>query len=503
MPPIATSNNGDNHIYDYDLIVCGGGSGGLAASKEAAKHGLKVAVYDFVEPTPIGTKWGLGGTCVNVGCIPKKLMHQASVIGEIMHDANVFGWQIPKDISIQHSWNKMIENVQNHIKSLNWNYKTQLRSKKVEYFNERVSFTGPNTIKSVDKNGKEKFTTANKFILATGGRPIYPNIEGAREFGITSDDIFSLKHEPRKTLIVGASYVALECAGFLKGTGSNVTVMVRSILLRGFDQKVAEKIGNHMESKMGINFVRLCEPTKLMKIENGDHKGMIRVFAKYSNGEEYVDEFNTVLFAVGRRAVTEGLGVDVIGLNLNPRNKKCIVNELEETNIPHIFAIGDIIDGKPELQPVAVQAGKLLARRIAGVSKEVTDYDNIPTTVFTPLEYGCCGLSEEEAVSRYQKENISIYHKVHTPLEWRLNHDRPVNECYAKLVCNKNDNERVIGFHYLGPNAGEVTQGFAGMIRLKATKSDFDNLIGIHPTTAEVFTTLEKSETEDPSVEGC
>jgi len=501
---IFTQNGGvQSHDYDYDIIVIGGGSGGLAASKEAAKHGLKVAVYDFVKPTPIGTTWGLGGTCVNVGCIPKKLMHQASILGESMHDAKEFGWQIPEVDGEKHSWEKMIGNVQAHIKGLNWGYKADLRSKNVKYFNELASFTGPNTIKAVNKKGEEKTVTAAKFILATGGRPIYPDIPGAKEFGITSDDIFSMPNDPGKTLLVGASYISLENAGFLSGMGKNVSVMVRSILLRGFDQQIAEKIGEHMENKMGINFIRPCVPTKLERIEDGEKKGMIRVHAKYNDGTEYEDVFNTVLFAVGRQADTEKLGADAVGVKLNPKNKKCIVDEGEATNIPHIFAIGDMIDGKPELTPVAIQAGKLLARRIAGVAKTLTDYDKIPTTVFTPLEYGCCGLSEEDAISRYGEENLSIFHTNYWPLEWTLNHDRPDNACYAKLVCDKKDNDRVIGFHYLGPNAGEVTQGFAGMIKLKATKNDFDDLIGIHPTTAEVFTTMEKTKAEDPSATGC
>lgn len=501
---IFTQNGGDkSHDYDYDIIVIGGGSGGLAASKEAAKHGLKVAVYDFVKPTPIGTTWGLGGTCVNVGCIPKKLMHQASILGESMHDAKEFGWQIPDVEGEKHSWEKMIGNVQAHIKGLNWGYKADLRSKSVKYFNELASFTGPNTIKAVNKKGEEKVVTAAKFILATGGRPVYPDIPGAKEFGITSDDIFSMPNDPGKTLLVGASYISLENAGFLSGMGKDVTVMVRSILLRGFDQQIAEKIGDHMENKMGINFIRPCVPTKLERIEDGEKKGMIRVYAKYNDGTDYEDVFNTVLFAVGRQADTEKLGVDAAGITLNPKNKKCIVDEGEATNIPHIFAIGDMIDGKPELTPVAIQAGKLLARRIAGTSSALTDYDKIPTTVFTPLEYGCCGLSEEDAISRYGEENLSIFHTNFWPLEWTLNHDRPDNACYAKLVCDKKDQDRVIGFHYLGPNAGEVTQGFAGMLKLKATKDDFDDLIGIHPTTAEQFTTLEKTKAEDPSATGC
>merc|ERR550534_235817 len=194
------------HNYDYDIMVIGGGSGGLAASKEAAKLGKKVAVLDFVKPSPAGTQWGLGGTCVNVGCIPKKLMHQAALLGEANKDAKSFGWEVAP---AQHNWQNMVQEVQNHIGALNWGYRVALRKKNVTYLNEYATFVDKNTIKTVNKKGVEKTVTASKFILATGGRPKYPNIPGA-EFGISSDDLFSLPHSPGKTLLVGASYIALE-----------------------------------------------------------------------------------------------------------------------------------------------------------------------------------------------------------------------------------------------------------------------------------------------------
>merc|ERR1719204_1458765 len=231
------AKNGEKVEYDYDLIVVGGGSGGLAASKEAAKLGLKTAVFDYVKPTPIGTTWGLGGTCVNVGCIPKKLMHQAAILGDSMGDAKSFGWEVKSsndessgDNKPGHNWETMVENIQNHIKGLNWGYKTALRSAQVKYFNELVEFTGPNSIKATNaKKGTTKELTAANFILAVGGRPRYPDIPGAKEYGMTSDDIFSLPYNPGKTLMVGASYISLETGGFLHGIGQDVTIMVRSI----------------------------------------------------------------------------------------------------------------------------------------------------------------------------------------------------------------------------------------------------------------------------------
>merc|ERR1712112_629546 len=460
------------HNFDYDIIVIGGGSGGLAASKEAARLGKKVAVCDFVVPSPAGTTWGLGGTCVNVGCIPKKLMHQAALLGESVKDAKSFGWNVDK-AQVNHDWAKMVEEVQNHIGGLNWGYRVALREKQVDYLNEYAEFVDANTLRTVNKKGKERTVSAQQFILATGGRPKYPEIPGA-EFGISSDDLFSLPHSPGKTLLVGASYIALECAGFLAGVGCDATVMVRSILLRGFDQQMANKIGEYMEEH-GVNFIRECVPTKIEKIEEGN-PGKLKVHAKYNDGTEFVDEFNTVIFAIGRDACTANMGLDKIGVALNPKNGKVLHDAAEKTNVGNIFAIGDVLDGKPELTPVAIQAGKLLARR----------------------------LSEEDAIEQFGEENLEVYHQNFWPLEWTVAH-RPENNCYLKLICNKLQSEKVVGFHYLGPNAGEVTQGFGMALKMGATKADFDNLIGIHPTTAETFTTLAitKSSGVDASATGC
>merc|ERR1719427_7063 len=352
--------NADNHNFDYDIVVIGGGSGGLSASKEAARLGKKVAVLDFVKPSPAGTTWGLGGTCVNVGCIPKKLMHQAALLGEATRDAKSFGWGVEAP---QHNWQNMVTEVQNHIGSLNWGYRVALREKNVTYLNEYGTFVDKNTIKTVNKKGVEKTVTASKFILATGGRPKYPNIPGA-EFGISSDDLFSLPHSPGKVLLVGASYIALECAGFCAALGLDTTVMVRSILLRGFDQQMASKIGDYMEEH-GVNMIRECVPESIERIEEGA-PGKLKVTAKYKDGTEYVDEYNTVIFAIGRDACTQNIGLDKVGVALNPKNGKVLHDEAEKTNVDSIYAIGDVLDDKPELTPVAIQAGKLLARRLCG-----------------------------------------------------------------------------------------------------------------------------------------
>ncbi|KAG1683808.1 Thioredoxin reductase 3 [Nymphon striatum] len=481
--------------FEYDVIVIGGGSGGLAASKEATRYGKKVAVCDLVKPTPIGTAWGLGGTCVNVGCIPKKLMHNAAILGI---DSKMFGWEVSEKVN--HNWETMKNKIQDYIGSLNWGYRVQLREKEVKYVNAYAQFTDSHTIKCVDKKGRETTMSSQNFIIATGERPRYPNIPGAKEFCITSDDLFSLPYSPGKTLVIGASYVALECAGFLAGIGLDVTVMVRSIFLRGFDQDMAERIGKYME-KNGVKFIRPCNPTSIERLEEGK-PGKLKVKATNGEGELIEDEYNTVLIAIGRDPCTHTIGIENTGVKMNKSGTFPVVNE--QTNIPHIYAVGDILEDKPKLTPVAIQAGKFLSRRIFGGSKEQVDYINVPTTVFTPLEYGCIGYSEEDAIAQFGENNIEVYHNLFQPLEYTLP-GRGESDCYLKLICNKDDDERVVGFHYLGPNAGEVTQGYAVSMRLGARKEDFDATIGIHPTTSELFTTLSvrKGSGEEITKSGC
>uniref|UniRef100_A0A673MAD4 Thioredoxin reductase 1, cytoplasmic-like n=1 Tax=Sinocyclocheilus rhinocerous TaxID=307959 RepID=A0A673MAD4_9TELE len=354
--------------YDYDLIVIGGGSGGLACSKEAAALGKKVMVLDYVVPTPKGTTWGLGGTCVNVGCIPKKLMHQTALLGTAMEDARKFGWEFSDQVT--HNWETMRTAVNNYIGSLNWGYRVSLRDKNVNYVNAYAEFVEPHKIK--------------------------------------------------------ASVI------------SNAAVSLQ------------------------------------------------------------------VLIAVGRDACTGKIGLDKAGVKVNAKNGKIPVNDEEQTSVPHIYAIGDILEGKWELTPVAIQAGKLLARRLFAGASLKCDYVNVPTTVFTPMEYGSCGYPEEKAVEIYGQQNLEIYHSLFWPLEFTVA-GRDNNRCYAKIICNKLDNERVIGFHYLGPNAGEVTQGFGAAMKCGITKDQLDNTIGIHPTCAEIFTAMEvtKSSGGDITQSGC
>eukprot|EP00067_Danio_rerio_P029437 XP_009299529.1 thioredoxin reductase 2, mitochondrial isoform X1 [Danio rerio] len=485
--------------FDYDLVVIGGGSGGLACSKEAAQLGQKVAVLDYVEPSLKGTKWGLGGTCVNVGCIPKKLMHQAALLGTAVKDARKYGWQIPETLS--HDWPTMAEAVQNHVRSLNWGHRVQLQDKKVKYLNMKGTLLDKHTVRAVNAQGKEMTVTARNILLATGGRPKYPtHVPGAMEFGITSDDIFWLKESPKKTLIIGASYVSLECAGFLTGIGLDTSVMVRSIALRGFDQQMSGLVTDYMET-YGTKFHWKCTPKSVEKLPSGH---LQVTWMDLNTKEEHQDTFNSVLWAVGRAPETKTLNLEKVGVKINKETGKIIVAADEATSVPNIFAIGDIGEGRPELTPTAIKAGKLLAHRLAGRSTELMNYENVATTVFTPLEYGCVGLSEEEAERRHGKDQIEVYHAFYKPLEFTVA-ERDATQCYIKVVCLREGDQRVLGLHFTGPNAGEVTQGFALGFQCGLTYEHLRNTVGIHPTCAEELTKLNitKRSGLDATVTGC
>eukprot|EP00980_Cylindrotheca_fusiformis_P013717 scaffold3526_cov115-Cylindrotheca_fusiformis.AAC.7 len=505
--PVTMVNDGHkaDHDYEYDLVVIGGGSGGMAAAKEAASLGAKVALCDFVKPSPKGTTWGLGGTCVNVGCIPKKLYHIGAGIRETMSvDSNFYGisgaestpddfGQLPAPETHSH-WGVAKDNIQNYIRSLNFKYRVRLRDKSVKYLNKLATFKDEHTIQVVDKKGASSEITSSRFLVAVGGRPAPLDCEGG-ELAISSDDVFFLEKDPGKTLCVGASYISLECAGFLAGMGRDVTVAVRSILLRGFDRECSERIGAYMKDH-GVQFKMQVTPSKIEKVENDQLK------VTFSDGSS--DFYDTVLGAVGRHADTDKLGLANVGVEVNPKNKKIPAN-LEQTSVPNIYCVGDVMEGCPELTPVAIQAGVTLAQRLFGGSKEAMDYVNICTTVFTPIEYSCVGLSEDDAIEKYGPDGIEVYHREFVPLEWSLSQNRHDANAFTKVVVEKSDEERVLGIHYVGPNAGEVMQGYGVSMKNGLTFKQLTNTVGIHPTSSEEIVSLSitKSSGEDAAAGGC
>ncbi|CAG0891577.1 unnamed protein product [Cyprideis torosa] len=309
------SDGGLSPSVDYDLIVLGGGSGGLSCAKEASDLGANVCLLDFVEPSPRGTKWGLGGTCVNVGCIPKKLMHAAALLGDSLEDARHYGWNVPEGIT--HDWGKLVQAITMHIRSLTWGYRVQLKTNAVTYMNAIGTFVDSKTIKATDAKGKEKVISANNIVVAVGGRPIYPDdIPGARDIAISSDDIFTLREPPGRTLVIGASYVALECAGFLQGLGYPTSLLIRSIPLRGFDRQMANLVLQDLSSR-GTEVIKGV-PVSMKR--NGSGKAEVTIQLK--DGTESVCTYDTVMLATGRRSVAGALGLKEAGVELDEDSGK-------------------------------------------------------------------------------------------------------------------------------------------------------------------------------------
>ena len=493
--------------FTHDFAVIGGGSGGLAAAKEAARAGAKVVLFDFVTPSVTRkTTWGFAGTCVNVGCIPKKLFHYSSLLGESMHDLKHLGFSGAfTEGHPTHNWAEMVSTVTNYIRKLNFSYRTGARSAGVEYINAQARFgSGDEHTVEYSVKGEKRSVRAKHVLVAVGSRPAFPPTLKGWEHAISSDDIFWSKSAPNKTLVVGGGYIAMECAGFLTGLGYETTVAVRSRPLRSFDSQIAEKVTQIMHEQ-GTEFLVGKTPAELIK------SGEKEIQVLFDDGSR--DVFNTVLIATGRNPETGP------PLNLPASCKMDSTGKLvadPKTNLvvgtSSIYAVGDCLSGSPELTPVAIKDGEFLARRLfSNNSKLFFDKQFVPTTVFTPSEYGSVGLNEEEAVKKFGAEHIESFLYEWPSLERAaLHREKPLkrradeadveigNNCFTKLVVSKLD-DRVVGFHFVGPNAGEITQGFALAVKLGAKKSDFDDLVGIHPTDAEALCALSitKSSGED------
>lgn len=434
---------------------------------------------------------------MNVGCIPKKMMHFAAATGHLRADMQEMGW----DVSLEqtHDWGKMVTNVNTYVKSLNWGYKKALIKAGVKIFPMLATIKDAHTIHLTDNKGKEDVQTAKNILIAVGGRPTYLDVPGSKEYCISSDDLFWMKKAPGKTLVIGAGYIAMECGGFMNGMGHDTYIMVRSTPLRNFDQDMIKKVVEDMTDH-GVHFIMQSSPTQFEKTEDGKIKC---TWVNSETKEEFCDFFDTVLQAIGRYADTVQLGLDNVGIK--HEGGKIVTDKDNKTTCDNIFAIGDVAKNNPELTPVAIREGLFLVDRLYSGGNKYLNYDHIPTTIFTPLEYSCMGLSEEKAFARLGEENVEVYHTAFKPLEWNFLKTRKDNLCYCKLIVDKTQNEKIIGFHYVGPNAGEVLQGYAVAITAGLTKQHFDDTLGIHPTVSEelVGLTVKKSENKEAVKDGC
>lgn len=408
------------------------------------------------------------------------------------------GWNI--DANAGHDWNKMLQNVNNYIRALNWGYKKSLIKAGVKVFTKLARFEDAHTLILSDAKGVETKETAKRILIAVGGRPQYLDVPGSKECCISSDDLFWRTKPPGKTLVVGAGYIAMECSGFIRGMGHETSMMVRSTPLRNFDQDMIGRVVEVM-TDLGINFLMKTAPTKFEKLDDG----RVKVYwQQVETKEEFSDTFDTVLQAIGRHADTNQLNLDAVGVKYKD-GKIVIDRKTMQTSAESIYAIGDVCVGSPELTPVAIREGTLLADRLyAGGTKSV-NYDLIATTIFTPLEYASIGFSEERAIEKLGKENVEVYHTAFKPLEWNFLKSHKDSICYTKLIVDSSKNEKIVGFHFIGPNAGEVMQGYAVAVTAGLTKEAFDETIGIHPTCAEEVVGLKIKKSEQAVVvkDGC
>jgi glutathione reductase (NADPH) len=442
--------------FDYDLFVIGAGSGGVRAARMASSFGAKVAITEDRY---------LGGTCVNVGCVPKKLLVYASHFSEDFENAKGFGWTLG---SPNFNWQELIKNKNTEITRLNGVYGKILDSAGVELIEGHASLIDTHTVVVNDKH-----YSAERILIATGGWPSIPDIPG-KEHIISSNEVFFLETLPEKIVIVGGGYIAVEFAGIFNGLGVDTTLLYRGpLFLRGFDQDVREFLAQEMQKK-GI----------ALKFENN-----IDVIEKIDGQlQATLTDKSTLLadqimYATGRKPKTEGMGIETLGITLD-KNAAIVVNDQCQTNIPSIYAVGDVTN-RVNLTPVALAEGMFLARMLYNHENSPVEYENIPTCVFSQPNIGTVGLTEEAAKEKYKQ--IVVYKSSFTPMKHTLSGDD--EQTFMKLIVDK-ESDLVVGVHMVGPEAGEIIQGIGIAMKAGAKKADFDKTIGIHPTTAEEFVTM-------------
>jgi glutathione reductase (NADPH) len=449
--------------YDYDLFVIGAGSGGVRAARMAAGFGARVAVAEDRY---------MGGTCVNVGCVPKKLYVYASEYAKSFSDARNFGWDSSKPAF---DWPTLRDNKKAEISRLNAIYDRLLEGVNADVIDGRGRIVDPHTVAV----GERRFT-AERILIATGGWPHIPPFPGS-EHAITSNEIFDLEHFPERLVIVGGGYIAVEFAGIFNGLGSEVTQLYRGpLFLRGFDPDIRAHAAQEI-AKTGVN---LRFEVNVESIARGA-KGLELTLTDGTSIEA-----DAVLYATGRKANLEGLGLENVQVELSEFGT-VVVNDEFGTTEPSIFALGDVTGGM-ELTPVALAEGMAFARRQFGGMEYDVDYDFIPTAVFCQPNIGTVGFTEEQARAKFG--HIRLFKSTFKPMKHTISGRD--EKTFMKLIVDK-ASDRVVGVHMMGPDAGEIMQGIAVALKAGATKALFDTTIGIHPTAAEEFVTMREAWTED------
>ncbi|HIK05607.1 MAG TPA: glutathione-disulfide reductase [Trichormus sp. M33_DOE_039] len=447
--------------YDFDLFVIGAGSGGIATARRAAEYGAKVGIAEFDR---------LGGTCVNRGCVPKKLMVYASRFPDMMEEAQGYGWS-PVKSSL--NWEDMITRVNNEVTRLNGIYQRMLDNSKVQIYQGRARFVDNHTVEVGDTK-----VTADKILIAVGGTPVRPDIPGI-EHALISDDLFKLNPQPQRVVLLGGGYIGCEFACILHGLGTEVVQVIRQDkILRGFEEDLRTEIQEGM-IRHGIRIINNADIVEITKTDSG-----VNVTVK-TDKEENIFADAISLAALGRKPNTDNIGLENTTVKLDEEGM-IVVDRYSRTAEEHIYAVGDCTS-KIQLTPVAINEGRALADTVFGGKSRVMSYENIPTAIFTSPEAATVGLTEAEAIEKHGSDRIKIYRSRFRPMYYTLAEKE--EKTMMKLIVDQ-ETDQVLGAHMVGDHAAEIIQGVAIAVKMGAKKADFDATVGIHPSSAEEFVTM-------------
>ena len=447
-------------MKQFDYIVIGGGSGGIASANRAGMHGAKVLLIEGNH---------IGGTCVNVGCVPKKVMWSASEMRtQMLKQAREYGFDATID---DFDFSRLVDNRETYIERLHGLYMKGLASNGVTVINGYGTFVNETT---VEVSGEEY--SAPHILIATGGKTVRPNIPGSH-YGLDSDGFFALTNQPKSVVVVGAGYIAVEIAGVLHGLGTKTHLAFRKeTFLREFDELVVSGLTESYENQ-GIQLHANSVPKEVHQRANGYE-------LVFENGKSI--EVEEIIWAIGRTPNSNHINLEKANIETD-NHGAIIVDKFQNTSQAGIYAVGDVID-KVNLTPVAIAAGRRLSERLFNGKKNAhLDYETIPTVVFSHPTIGTVGLSEEQALVTYKDQPIKVYTSSFTPMQYAITEFK--EKCHMKLVC-VGENEKIVGLHGVGLGVDEMLQGFAVAIKMGATKEDFDNTVAIHPTGAEEFVTM-------------
>lgn len=464
----------------YNYLCIGGGSAGVASARRAAKHGATALVIE-------GNR--LGGTCVNVGCVPKKIMWEASEMAKRLREAKSYGFDVDSSAAKTFDWMAFKKKRDEYVAKLNGIYAKNMTNENVDFVFGWAKFIDNHTVEVALRDPIEgastKRYTADHILIAAGGTPMIPSGIPGADLGITSNGFFELKNQPKKVAIVGAGYVGVEFTGMFHSLGSETHFFIRGeTVLRKFDPIIQSTITDFYIK----NGVHLHKKTKTFAKVEKLHNGQLKIFFEDENGPDQTLVVDCLIWSIGRHPLSKTLNLDTVGIKTDERGL-VITNEYHTTNVSNIHSCGDIV-GKVELTPVAIAAGRRLSNRLFGgpkFSHDKLNFNNIPSVVFAHPEVGSIGLSEPEAKKKFGEGNLKIYNSsfssiYYAPLD-------PKDPTVYKLICTGKE-EKVVGLHIVGDHSAEILQGFGAAIKMGATKADFDNVVAIHPTSAEEIVTM-------------